>query len=320
MKIQWLARAGLFLCVVASLQASTLTEDFSHDPLQNGWRVFGNSNLFQWNGTNHVLEVTWDSTNSNSYFHRSLGTVLTPDDDFSVSFDLQLKDALALGYGSELAVGLFRLSDAASPAFSRDGGAAPNLFEFNYFPDTRSVASTGDSIGVTLVDTNGDYGHMYFAWDNKTLVPGQIYHIRMGHAAGATNATCEVFTDGVLWTALPIVYSQPIDDFRFDSVSISSYQDDGLGDSILAHGTVANFSVTLPPAPVESLQLSRINGNLNLTFSGRTNWFYTLERTLDFASWISVSPTVAGIAGAMMLPDASPAGIRAFYRIRARRP
>lgn len=53
---------GLFFCLAcASLAgAATFTEDFSNNPAANGWRVFGDPNLFHWNATNENLEVTWD--------------------------------------------------------------------------------------------------------------------------------------------------------------------------------------------------------------------------------------------------------------------
>ena len=66
------------------------TENFSADPLQNGWQIFGDTNLFQWDSTNQNLDVTWDSSQTNSYFYNPLGTILAKSDDFSLSFDLQL--------------------------------------------------------------------------------------------------------------------------------------------------------------------------------------------------------------------------------------
>jgi len=67
-------------------------KNFSANPLQNGWQIFGNTNLFQWDSTNHDLAVTWDSSQTNSYFYHPLGTVVTRNDDFSVVFDFRLND------------------------------------------------------------------------------------------------------------------------------------------------------------------------------------------------------------------------------------
>ena len=85
--------------------AATITEDFSADPLQNGWQIFGDPNLFQWDSTNQNLAVTWDSSQTNSYFYKPLGTILAKSDDFSLSFDLQLND-IAWSGSAELSVGL----------------------------------------------------------------------------------------------------------------------------------------------------------------------------------------------------------------------
>src|SRR5271165_5189674 len=116
------------LCVALSpAHAATLTEDFSTDPLQKGWQVFGDTNLFTWNSTNQNLEVTWDSSQSNSYFSHSIGTILTTNDDFNVEFDLQLTNAVAANYGSELAIGFLHLADATGAGFLRSSGVSPNV-------------------------------------------------------------------------------------------------------------------------------------------------------------------------------------------------
>src|SRR3569832_1091645 len=89
-------RLMLFACLLAALissatgKAATLTEDFSTNPLGHGWRIYGNTNLFHWNSTNHNLAVTWDPSQTNSYFYQPLGTILAKADAFSLSFDLQL--------------------------------------------------------------------------------------------------------------------------------------------------------------------------------------------------------------------------------------
>ena len=54
----------------------TITENFTTNPLLNGWQIFGDTNLFQWDPTNHDLAVTWDSSQSNSYFYLPLSNIL----------------------------------------------------------------------------------------------------------------------------------------------------------------------------------------------------------------------------------------------------
>ena len=51
-KIRSLALAGLFAFVAARSGATTIAENFTNNPLQDGWQVFGDTNLFQWDSTN----------------------------------------------------------------------------------------------------------------------------------------------------------------------------------------------------------------------------------------------------------------------------
>src|SRR5882757_10885173 len=85
----------LLLASAALARAGTITENFATNPAADGWQLFGNTNLFHWDATNQNLAVTWDSSQSNSYFHHPLGTILGKDDDFQASFDLQLNDIAA---------------------------------------------------------------------------------------------------------------------------------------------------------------------------------------------------------------------------------
>ena len=95
-----LAFASLF--ILATAQAGTLVEKFNTDPSLDGWQAFGDTNLFQWDSTNQVLDVTWDSTQPNSYYYHPLGVTLTITDGFCVVFDLQVNDAVAINSGSRI--------------------------------------------------------------------------------------------------------------------------------------------------------------------------------------------------------------------------
>ena len=103
-----------------------MSEDFSIDPALDGWQVFGDTNLFQWDSVNQVLKVTWDSSQPNSYFYHPLGTILGTNDDFSMAFDLVLND-YAIGVNPnqpstfEMATGLLNYSEATSAGFLRGG-------------------------------------------------------------------------------------------------------------------------------------------------------------------------------------------------------
>ncbi|MGA2278841.1 MAG: hypothetical protein ABSG80_00905 [Verrucomicrobiota bacterium] len=320
-----LALALASLSVLSVARAAVIAENFSANPLQNGWRIFGNTNLFQWDSTNHNLAVTWDSSQTNSYFYHPLGTILTANDDFSLAFDLRLNDAEAGGYGFELAIGFLNLAEATSTNFNRStGDNSPDLVEFTYFPVTTYSDST---VWPVFVDTNSSF-NWNGASDYAIYAPtfGDWYHIMMTYTVSnqtmVTTITNFEQTSGVtIIDPLDLTNANyPFTDFRVDTISINSYQDDGFGDSIFAQGTVANFVVTIPPLPIQNLIGAFSNGVWQVQFISQSNWLYTLERTVDFISWSDVSTSIGGNGTNLFLQDTNPLTDRAFYRVRADRP
>ncbi|MBU6409683.1 MAG: hypothetical protein KGR98_04775 [Verrucomicrobia bacterium] len=317
------ALAGLVLFAVHA-RGVTFTEDFATDPLTNGWEEFGETNLFQWNSTNEDLDVTWDSSERNSYFYHALGTTLTRADDFRVEFDIRLKD-IQWTNTFELAVGLFNLAYATNAGFSRPLGYTPDLFEYDYFPDSGDAQSDPNVEATMTDDVPGitDFPDFYFVYDDLPMETGTVYHVELDHAAGEAGLTGEVFTNSVFtnsppYTTMPIVYAGPISDFRLDTLSVMSYSDAGdtQGDSILAHGTVDHFAVRLPPL-VRNLTGLSSNGVWQAAFDTYTNEAYTLERSTNLVFWSAAAGPVNGTGGRMTLDDEAPAADHAFYRVRA---
>jgi hypothetical protein len=314
-----LSVSALFVCW--SVSAAVFQDNFSSDPLANGWRIFGESSAFHWNSTNGTIDATWDSTKPSGYFYHSLGTTLAIEDTFSLEFDLKLRDAQASGF-FQLAIGLFNIGNATNSNFSRAIAASPNLFEFDYYPD----GGFGPSMDATLADstvTATNTSHFYFAYDNLPLDPGIVYHVVLTHSGNSQTVAGMVLTNGQVYTALPNAFPGPITDFRLDAVSISSYtsSDDPYGDSVLAHGTVDNVVVTLPLPPITTVTGGfGSTGAWEVQFASRTNWVYALQRTPDFQSWSDVSATVTGSGNNMSLSDTNPPIANAFYRVRASRP
>src|SRR4051794_8858780 len=77
-------RAGrlfvLWWCVAmaaVTAHSAIISEDFSTSPFAHGWKANGDTNLFYWNAANQNLEVTWDSSRTNSFFHLPLGTIVS---------------------------------------------------------------------------------------------------------------------------------------------------------------------------------------------------------------------------------------------------
>ena len=289
--------------------ANIIAENFVSNPLANGWKTFGNTNLFHWNSTNQNVEVTWDSAQSNSYFYRPLGTVLAKDDAFTVSFDLQMND---IG-GQQLALGLLNFSEATNAGFSRPTANTPDLFEFNYFPEYQDFAAALADMTVSSAHSSD----IYFIYDSLPMQTSVTYQITLTHAANSPAISGQVFTNGVLFTAMPLVYAAPITDFRLDTLSISSYHD---ASSPLSHGTVNNFIVTLPPSAIQNLNGSFTNSIWQAQFSSRSNWLYTLQRTADLQTWNDASISTTGNGTNLFLQDTNPPTDKAFYRVRAGRP
>ena len=318
-----LALAGMF--VMSVVHATVITEDFFADPRSNGWQIFGNTNLFQWDSTNHDLAVTWDSSQANSYFYHPLGTVLTRDDDFSITFDLQLNDVAVDGFGFELAISLLNFADATSTNLQRGVGIDPafgarSVAEFDYFPD----AGFGATISPTMISSNNQFASAFnFPLE---LTNGISFHIVMTYTASnqtfstliTNNSNGQPF--GPIDDVLLNSYGTNFSDFRLDTVAISNYSDTNSYGSIFVHGIVDNFVVTVPPPPIQDLTGAFSNGVWQVQFISRSNWLYTLERTIDFQSWTTVSGPASGNGTNLFLQDAHPPTDKAFYRVSAERP
>lgn len=330
-----LALAGLSVLSVA--RATVITENFSADPRSNGWQIFGNTNLFQWDSTNHDLAVTWDSTQPNSYFYHPLGTYLTRNDDFSIEFDLRLNDiASGVEPGKtgplQLGFGFLNFTNATSTNFMRGAyGSAPNVAEFDYYrhgyytdPFYDSPATTTPSF-ISGVDSY-DYAPADLSVYDNELPTNQTVHVTLTYTASNQTAVVFLTTNGVPVSQLPPLVLNSAngffdsDDFAVDTFSVSSYSSAGDDfDSVLAHGSVGNIVVTLPP-PAQNLTGRFSNGVWQVQFTDHTNWLYTLERTTNFVSWADASPAANGNKTNLVLQDTNAPTDKAFYRVRAERP
>lgn len=320
------AVVAVLLNAASDAPAAAFTETFVTAPAANGWRTFGNSNLFQWSSANQNLRITWDSAQTNSYFYRPLGTVLTPTDDFSVSFDLTLDD-YASGvtpnkpYAFPLALGFFRFADATHTNFSRGTGVnatygPKNLVEFNFFPAFDIFQPT---IAQVIVATNNSQ----WLYNHDNLLPmttGQTFRVTMNFTATNRTLTTTVTNNGVQYGTTQVITVPGNFAFRCDTFSISSYSDVRDNASLLAHGVVDNLAIVTPPPPIQEISGSFSNTLWRVQFTSRTNWLYTLERTTNFQGWTSIAPATPGTGAILSLQDPVPPASQAAYRVRADRP
>lgn len=322
MRLSMLILSGLVAASVS--KAATFEEDFSSSPLQNGWKIFGDTNLFQWDAANQNLDVTWDSSQTNSYFYHPLGTIVAKSDDFNLAFDLQLSD-IAVGVNSnqpdtfELVVGFINLASATSTNFERGTGisaahGARNACEFDYFPDS----GYGATISPTLISSNNQFATQ-FAFP-LALDPGALFHVTMTYTASNQTMQTIVTRNGQPFGSIPnVALGSSFSDFRLDEVAVCSYSDAGADGSLLAHGTVDNLVVTVPAPPVQHLTGSFTKGAWQVQFLSRSNWLYTLQSTTNLQTWANVS-AATGTGTNLFLQDTRPPSDQAFYRVQAERP
>jgi hypothetical protein len=305
-------KVRLFVAVlfaVSAAHAMLVHETFATNPALDGWQVFGDANLFQWNSANQALDVTWDSSQTNSYFYHPLGATFTQADSFCVLFDLNIKDANVIGY-FQLAIGLCNISGATSASFSRANGMSPNLCEFDYYPG--GPLSYGPSVDATLVDASDRF---YFAFDTNSLPTDVTMRVVLVHQAGAAALSGQIFTNGQPFRSLDNVYAAGANDFQLDTLAVCNYTttDDIYGDSLLAHGSIRNlaFASPLPVAQIQTLAAG------NAQFASDTNWTYVLEQSADFQNWTGASVVASGNGTNLTLQATNAPADKTFYRVRA---
>lgn len=333
-----LALSGAFIATTAL--SANITENFAQNPASDGWKIFGNTNLFHWDSTNHNIAVTWDSTQPNSYYYHPLGTSIDRNDDFTVDFDLYLNDIISGNEPDkttalEIAVGFLNLSYATGPDYLRgEFGGAPNLVEFDYFYSGYyfylGVSNfVNPTITPVFISTNSyDYAPTVYAPYEIEFPTNTTVHVSMSYTASSQTLATILTTNGQTFAHLQDVVLTDTstsgfgteDKYFVDTFAIINYSSSGDPyDSVLAHGSVANVSVTFP-YPVQNYSGTKSNGVWTAQFLSRSNWLYTLQRTADFAAWTDVSPTFSGNGTNLFLQDTNVPADRAYYRVRANRP
>lgn len=320
---------GILLLCAWFAGAAVIEESFEQDPSGSGWQVFGESSLFQWNEVEERLDVTWDSSQTNSYFHLPLGTVLSQSDNFSIAFDLELSD-ITIGttegkpFTFQIAVGLIGLEDAMRPEFFRASGIHPisggrNAVEFDYFPDS----GFGATFAPTVISTNN---RIKFS-DNHPLemTLNDRFRITMTYTSEDRMLRTQVVRNGVPFGLSPDATIKDLQligfpDFAVDTVAVMSYSDGGqtlaFAGSVLAHGFVDDLRVVLPAGPIERVEGRIEEGNWVVEFPSLEGWRYRLQRTENFVDWESVAES-AGTGNVLRLSDPGLREGGAYYRVEA---
>ncbi|MSU32225.1 MAG: hypothetical protein EXS25_06140 [Pedosphaera sp.] len=290
----------------------------------SGWQIFGETQLFQWMPDIRIVQVTWDSSRSNSFLAYPLPHALTSADSFAFTFDLLL-ESHAVGLRPDrpstfqITVGMVRIGTVTVPNYVRGSLSGPkDTVEWAWFGDSDPISA---SVSPVIIPSDGRLPWGY-ADSYINLEIGIHYLFVLAYSALDRTARITLQQNGTNGPALqPIVLPANFTDFQVDTFAISNYSDLGqhplYGGSVLATGKISNLTLTLPSNPIESLVLR----NGEIVFQGQPGWRFTLETSSDLKAWTTVSEINPLIAGELRLSDSREAVFAVqFYRVKARRP
>jgi hypothetical protein len=319
----------LWLAAALPSRAAAIAETFGTEPAPREWRAFGNTSLFNWNSTNQNLEITWDSSRTNSLFYRPLRTVLTKTDDFGLGFDLRLRD-IAIGvntnkpYTFEIAIGLCRFNSITNKNFFRGAGTSlafgpRNLIEFDYFPDS--------GFGATVAPTAVANTNAIRFSDNHPLelTTDDLFRIDMTYTASNQVLRTMMTRNGSAFGPIRDLSLANFPDFRVDTFAAISYSDamqtpPQFAGSILAHGVVDNITWSVPDPPLISFRGDFAQSGFRAEVNARSNWIYRLETSSDLLDWSFVEAKQFATNGSMFLEHREISTPRNFYRVSTDRP
>jgi len=230
----------------------------------------------------------------------------------------------------QIAIGLLNHNSATNINYFAGTGVNStygirNVVEFDYFPD----AGFGETFSTVAVSTNN---RVYPAHNFPLrMTTGDTFRITMTYSASNQLLRSSASKNGAPFGLPPANTLGDLslagrNDFRVDSFAVISYSDaiqtgpPSFHGSVLAHGTVDNIQITVPPQPVSNLRLFFTNSAWRAQFTSATNWIYLLEQTADLVAWTPASPATAGTGATLSLQDTNPPAVRSFYRVRSERP
>ena len=155
--------------------------------------------------------------------------------------------------------------------------------------------------------------------------------VSLSYSAASETISLALTDNGVLAAPVNAVrlatnatsFTLPFTQFRVDAFAITSYSDAGqnspFAGSLLAHGSVDNIVIKVPPPPVQDLRGEFVEARWRARFQSRARWAYRLEASADLREWQPVGGFTEGTGSVLSLGDEAGAGAQRFYRIFARR-
>ncbi|HJN90471.1 MAG TPA: hypothetical protein QGG93_09075 [Verrucomicrobiota bacterium] len=292
-------------------------EDFSSNPLTNGWMVHGDESLFKWDAEGGTLAVTWDSEKPNSLFYRPLGLTLTEMDTFAFAFDITLHTVKAghldgQPYTFEVVLGLLDTGSAKAGGFSRGTGSdSPNLVEWDYFPDT----GFGATISPAIASANSQFAAGFTF--PVAMAVGQTYSVRMQYDSGERVLKTFMLENGNAWKKIQTVQLKDgFQGFVVDAFSVSSYTAKGSESSLLAGGSVDNLAIAVGRSQPRIVNARLIDEQWSARSFGVSACEYVLERSRNLINWEPVENGVQPDGYFLKLVDETPLEGGGFYRMR----
>ena len=151
-----------------------------------------------------------------------------------------------------------------------------------------------------------------------------VMRVTMNYTAANQTCVLTITTNGVAVVAPVVCGSQRrlgvyFGDYHLDTFAVESYSGRESGGSLLAHGTIGNMVLVVPPPPVTYLQPALVNGVGQVQFASRTNWNYVLQSSADLQTWAPAGPPAPGTGGNLILQDTNSPQQHQFYRVNALR-
>jgi len=322
----------------ASAAGMVIEEDFSQPLDQDGgWKTHGNAGLFSRDELNQRLDVTWDSSQPNSYFYRPLDLPLTKNDSFSLQFSLQI-DELEIGTSPDkpftfpIAVGLIRMKDAFRDDFYRGAGmhqqwGPRGLFEWAYHADS----GFGATISSGFVSTDNQWAMQHtFPFE---LQAGALYQITLSYEAATQELKTFMSEDGVplgpIHTAsLSEFYGAPTEgftDLNVDALALMSYGDQGqpspeFAGSVLATGSVDDIHFQRSQTTGSGSRLLPGASAMELWVDASEGVACWLEKTLDFEHWETRGFLMPDQTASQRMKDLGTNDPHGFYRVHFQQP
>ena len=278
-----------------------ISESFATDPRHRGWQTTGEP-LFTWDPSRQGMRVHWDSSQPNSYFHRSLGRTIGTDQSFSLAFDLEL-ETIEIGTTPmksstfPIAIGLIDLNQATRADHYRGSGihavhGPRGVAEWNYFPDSGYGATV--SSGLISQDNQWAYQNTF----PLELSTGVRYHVNLHYDANSATLKTEMTADEEPFGPLQEVQLNrtPFTRLDVDTLAISSYSDAGqsppeFAGSISAKGFLDHLEFRILSQPlIDRLTLN--GGTVQIHFEALQGHAYWLETSHDLTTWIPIAHQV----------------------------